>query len=45
MENIKCIFFDVGYTLVNEDEVWNERCREQSEMEEAKNRTKVSKID
>lgn len=36
MENIKCIFFDVGYTLVNEDEVWNERCREQSEMEEAK---------
>ena len=36
MENIKCIFFDVGYTLVNEDEVWNERCREQSQMEEAK---------
>lgn len=36
MENIKCIFFDVGYTLINEDEVWKQRCVEQAEMEDAK---------
>lgn len=37
MENVKCIFFDIGYTLINEDDVWEQRCLEQSEMEEAKN--------
>ena len=26
---IKVIFFDVGYTLVNEDQVWEQRCKEQ----------------
>lgn len=36
MKNIKCIFFDIGYTLINEDEVWKQRCIEQAEMEEAK---------
>lgn len=36
MENIKCIFFDIGYTLINEDDVWVQRCIEQAEMEEAK---------
>ena len=33
---MKVLFFDVGYTLVNEDTVWEKRCREQAEMEEAK---------
>jgi FMN phosphatase YigB (HAD superfamily) len=33
---VKVLFFDVGYTLVNEDAVWKKRCREQAEMEEAK---------
>jgi HAD superfamily hydrolase (TIGR01509 family) len=33
---VKVLFFDVGYTLVNEDTVWEKRCREQAEMEEAK---------
>lgn len=36
MENVKCIFFDIGYTLINEDDVWKQRCIEQSEMEDAK---------
>lgn len=36
MDNIKCIFFDMGYTLVNEDDVWEKRCREQAEGSEAK---------
>lgn len=36
MENIKCIFFDIGYTLINEGDVWEQRCKEQAEMEEAK---------
>lgn len=36
MKNIKCIFFDVGYTLINEDDAWEQRCIEQAEMEEAK---------
>ncbi len=36
MKNIKCIFFDVGYTLINEDEVWEQRCLEQAEMEDVK---------
>ena len=36
MKNIKCIFFDIGYTLINEDDVWQQRCLEQSQTEEAK---------
>ena len=28
---IKTLFFDVGYTLVNEDAVWERRCKEQAE--------------
>ncbi|MGL5416364.1 MAG: HAD family hydrolase [Clostridium sp.] len=36
LKNINFIFFDIGYTLINEDEVWKQRCLEQSEMEEAK---------
>jgi HAD superfamily hydrolase (TIGR01549 family) len=36
MQNIKCVFFDIGYTLINEDDVWEQRCIEQAEMEEAK---------
>lgn len=36
MKNIKFIFFDIGYTLINEDVVWKQRCIEQAEMEEAK---------
>jgi HAD superfamily hydrolase (TIGR01509 family) len=36
MKNIKCLFFDIGYTLINEDYVWAQRCIEQAEMEEAK---------
>ena len=27
---MKVLFFDVGYTLVNEDAVWEARCREQA---------------
>ena len=33
---MKVIFFDVGYTLVNEDAVWERRCREQAQTDEAK---------
>ena len=33
---MKTLFFDVGYTLVNEDAVWERRCKEQAETEEAK---------
>ena len=33
---IKTLFFDVGYTLVNEDAVWEKRCIEQAATEEAK---------
>lgn len=33
---MKVLFFDVGYTLVNEDAVWEERCREQAQTDEAK---------
>ena len=32
---IKTLFFDVGYTLVNEDAVWLRRCKEQAATEEA----------
>lgn len=34
---MKVVFFDVGYTLVNEDAVWEARCREQAQTDEAKN--------
>ena len=33
---MKVLFFDVGYTLVNEDAVWEVRCREQAQTNEAK---------
>ena len=33
---MKVLFFDVGYTLVNEDDVWAKRCNEQAETAEAK---------
>ena len=33
---MKVIFFDVGYTFVNEDAVWEKRCREQAQTDEAK---------
>ena len=33
---MKVLFFDVGYTLVNEDAVWNDRCRVQAQTDEAK---------
>ena len=36
MKNIKCVFFDIGYTLINEDDVWEQRCKEQAEMDDAK---------
>lgn len=36
MQNIKYVFFDIGYTLINEDDVWKHRCQEQAETEEAK---------
>lgn len=36
MKNIEFIFFDMGYTLVNEDEVWAVRCKEQADTYEAK---------
>lgn len=32
----KTLFFDVGYTLVDEGAVWQKRCEEQAETEEAK---------
>ena len=32
---MKVLFFDVGYTLVNEDAVWETRCRDQAQTEEA----------
>ncbi len=33
---MKVLFFDVGYTLVDEDAVWETRCREQAQTAEAK---------
>ena len=33
---MKVLFFDVGYTLVNEDAVWEARCQEQAQTNEAK---------
>lgn len=35
MKTDKFIFFDIGYTLVNEDDVWAERCREQAATRQA----------
>lgn len=36
MFDVTHIFFDVGYTLVNEDAVWECRCREQAETPECR---------
>ncbi len=36
MKEVKYIFFDIGYTLVNEDAVWQKRCLEQSQTDQAK---------
>lgn len=36
MKQIQYIFFDIGYTLVNENKVWVERCREQAETMQAR---------
>ena len=36
MKAIEILFFDIGYTLVNEDAVWDIRCKEQAEASEAK---------
>lgn len=36
MKDIKCVFFDIGYTLINEEDVWTQRCIEQAETKEAK---------
>lgn len=33
---LKYIFFDIGYTLVNEERVWERRCKEQAEKSEAR---------
>lgn len=33
---IKILFFDIGYTLVDEDAVWRARCKEQAATEEAR---------
>lgn len=33
-DNVEWIFFDVGYTLINEDAVWECRCREQAMTDE-----------
>ena len=32
----RTLFFDVGYTLVNEDAVWERRCKDQAATDEAK---------
>lgn len=33
---IKILFFDMGYTLVDEGAVWQKRCAEQAKTEDAK---------
>ena len=33
---MRVLFFDIGYTLVNEDRVWAARCAEQAETAQAK---------
>lgn len=35
-QTCKVIFFDVGYTLVDETQAWLERCKKQSETYEAR---------
>ncbi len=35
MKSLHYVFFDIGYTLVNEDKVWEQRCREQAAGVEA----------
>ena len=35
-EGVECVFFDVGYTLVNEDAAWRKRCCEQAETDEGR---------
>ena len=32
---MKVLFFDVGYTLVNEDAVWEARCLDQAQTDDA----------
>lgn len=36
MKNIHYIFFDIGYTLVDETDVWTERCKEQAATPQAR---------
>lgn len=36
MNGIKFVYFDIGYTLVDEDKVWETRCIEQAQTNEAK---------
>jgi len=36
MNDIEYIFFDVGYTLVDETEVWSKRCSEQAMTDEGR---------
>ena len=36
MEGIRFVFFDIDYTLINEDGVWAQRCQEQALTGEAK---------
>lgn len=38
MKKAKILFFDVGYTLINEDDVWIDRCRKQAATAEARER-------
>jgi HAD superfamily hydrolase (TIGR01549 family) len=33
---VRVLFFDVGYTLINEDAVWKRRCEEQAETVQAR---------
>ncbi|MCR5681040.1 MAG: HAD-IA family hydrolase [Clostridiales bacterium] len=33
---IRILFFDIGYTLIDESAVWEQRCREQAQTAEAK---------
>ena len=41
---IRWLFFDMGYTLVDETRVWQARCREQAAMEEARQK-RISEAD
>lgn len=44
MAEVKCIFFDIGCTLVNEDKVWIERCREQAATLQAQSMGITAKV-